>query len=189
MHGSHLVWIMGMAVGASVFIIPARVTALAVVFGNLAMVQGEGMDAEAGRLPGVAGMAAGTVQAKLAGVNSRLDMASGAFGRCAGQHRWHVTTGARLAFMPAIQGEDTLMIKGHHRIMAVVALGAAITIEGRVIGREEEIGCCMACPAVNQGRLIALAGMTIFAHDRAIIEISLVPGQAILGQQVVPERL
>jgi hypothetical protein len=38
MHGPSLVWIMGMAVGASVLVILPRVTALAIVFGNLAMV-------------------------------------------------------------------------------------------------------------------------------------------------------
>jgi len=70
-----LIWLMFMAVGAGVFIISPHVTALAIVFTYLAMVQGEEVDAKMGRLPGDGSMAADAVQAKLASMNSRLAMA------------------------------------------------------------------------------------------------------------------
>ena len=87
-----LIWLMFMAVGAYVFVVLSRVAALAVVFSYLAMVQGEGMDAQAGRLPGDDRMAADTVQAKLAGMNSRLTMAFGTVHRSAGLNVWLVTS-------------------------------------------------------------------------------------------------
>lgn len=97
-----LIWLMFMAVGAGIFVVLPRMAALAVVFGNLAMVQGEGMDAQTGRLPGQCGMAADAVQAKLASVNSRLAMAFGTVHRSAGLNVWLVTSLALKAGVPAL---------------------------------------------------------------------------------------
>lgn len=90
--GPNLVWLMRMAVGAGVLIILPGVTNLAVVFAILAMVQRKGMDTQLGRLPGHDGMAANAVQAKLAGVNGRFEMASRTVRGGAGQNCWLVTT-------------------------------------------------------------------------------------------------
>lgn len=73
--------------------------------------------------------------------------------------------------------------------MTVVAFGATLAVEGRVIGYEEGIGGGMACPAVHQRCLIARAGMALLAKNRAIIEICLVSGQAKFRQPIVLKRL
>jgi len=87
-----LIWLMFVAVGAGVFVVLPRVAALAIVFSYLAMVQGEGMDTQTGRLPGHSGMAADAVQAKLADMNSRLAMAFGTVHRSAGLNVWLLTS-------------------------------------------------------------------------------------------------
>jgi len=46
---ANVVWLMSMAVGASVLVVLPQVTTLAVVFAFLAMVEGEGMNCKSGR--------------------------------------------------------------------------------------------------------------------------------------------
>jgi hypothetical protein len=97
-----LIWLMFMAVGAGVFIISPHVTALAVVFTYLAMVQGEDVDTKMGRLPGDGGVAADAVQAKLASMNGRLAMAFGTVDRGAVLNGCLVTGLALQASVPAL---------------------------------------------------------------------------------------
>ena len=101
MNGTDLERLVGMAVRAGVFVVPLFVAALAIVPTLLAMIQGEGVDAQTSREPGQGRMAAGAVQAKLIGVNGRLGVATGTVSRRTGHDCRRVTGPAILIRVPA----------------------------------------------------------------------------------------
>lgn len=186
---SNVVWLMSMTVGARVFIVLPHMTALAVVFALLTMIQWERVDAQAGGQPGGGRVATHAIQSELTGVYGRLGMASETVAGGAGSYRRHMAGSTIQIHVPALYWKDRLMVKRHHRIMAIVAAGAVITIEQRVISQERWLGRLMACPTVNLVRSINAPGMAPFAKKRTISIVSLMLDEAEVGQPVVLECL
>jgi hypothetical protein len=186
---TNVIRLMRMTVGARVFIVLPHMTALAVVFALLTMIQRERVDAQAGGQPGGGRVATHAIQSELTGVYGRLGVASGTVVGGAGSYRRHMAGATIQIHVPALYWKDRLMVKRHHRIMAIVASGAVVTIEQRVIGQEEWLGRRMACPAVDLVSSINAPGMAPFAKKRAIIIVSLMLDEAKVGQPVVLEGL
>jgi hypothetical protein len=176
---------MSMAVGAGILIVSTQMAILAVVLTLLAMIQGEDMDAEARRKPGLDGVAAAAIQSKLPNMNDRLLMASRTVGRRASLNRRLVATLARLTTVPARQQKDSLMVERHHRIVPIMAFVTSVAIEHGVLRRKMRLGRLMAGPARQLALLILTPRMASFTEDRTAIITSLVIGEAEVRQPIM----